>query len=66
MALDRSNPKSLQNYREYQKQYQRQYGKTYYKHKGGAEQKKNYVERKKKSMLYNKISIIFRNILLEI
>ena len=57
MALDRTNPKSLAKYREYQKEYHRQFSKKYYKYD---------VENKKKYYLYKKISVIFRNILLEI
>ena len=41
MALDRSNPKSLAKYREYQKEYHRQFSKKYYKY--DVENKKNII-----------------------
>ena len=56
MALDRTNPKSLARYREYQREYQREYGRENYKYN---------KEHKKKYYLFKKISVVFRNILLE-
>lgn len=56
MPVNRSNPVALEKYREYQKTYHKYYGRRYYKY--DPEQKKKYYE-------FRKISVIFRNILLE-
>lgn len=57
MPVNRENPSSLANYRNYQRQYQKEYGKTHYTPSRSIEKKKYYI--------YKTISVIFRNILLE-